>query len=72
MTEKHLKSVEQWMDERFELALRAEETLGNKDGRQLLPQNADYNYYKGICDALVALGFDWIRNENGKHRIIKK
>lgn len=70
MTKEQQKSICVWLDERFEIALSTDKSMGNTDGQNFLPNNPDYIYYKGACDAIFACGYDW-RRTNGKHSIYK-
>lgn len=70
MTKEQNKAICEWLDERFWLAKDRDARMGNENGKEFLPNNADYIYYKGIIDALENLGFTWVR-ENGKHRFWK-
>lgn len=70
MTKEQNKAICEWLDERFEIAVRHDKEMGNENGTEFLPNNANYIYYKGIIDTLQNLGFAWVR-EDGKHRFWK-
>ncbi len=53
------KQIEEWLDERWWFA-------NNKDAR---PQ--DMSYYNGAVKALEFAGYEWKRDENGKHTLYK-
>ena len=67
MDRKRIERLEQLMDERREIALYTEEQMGNNTGC-FLPNNPDYIYYKGVLEAVYAMGFEY-SIENGKHII---
>lgn len=53
------RQTEKWLDERWKIANRG-------DSR---PQDA--SYYNGAVKACEFLGYEWVREENGKHTLIK-
>ena len=54
------KSTEEWLDERWMIA-------NMNDAR---PQ--DVSYYNGTLKAVEFLGYDWQRDEDGKHTLYKR
>ncbi len=50
-----IEQTEKWLDERWIIIDK---------GRV-----ADMNYYNGAIAAIEFLGYDWTRDENGKHKI---
>nr|DAK86222.1 MAG TPA: Protein of unknown function (DUF3826) [Caudoviricetes sp.] len=69
MTKEQKENICKWLDERWQIALTTDARMGNtKD--EFLPNNPDYIYYKGACDGIFAMGYDWKRT-NGKHNIYK-
>ena len=54
------KSTEEWLDERWMIA-------NMEDAR---PQ--DRSYYQGALKAVEFLGYDWQRDEDGKHTLYKR
>lgn len=54
------KSTEEWLDERWLIALM-------EDSR---PQ--DISYYNGALKALEFVGYEWQRDEYGKHTLYKR
>lgn len=53
-----IKSTEEWLDERW--------TIMNMENPPLI---ADETYYNGAVKAIEMLGYDWVRDKNGKHNI---
>lgn len=70
MNKKQIKRLENLLDERFEIALMTDESMGNKEGSNFLPNNPDYVYYKGIQEAIKVMGCWWERKDN-KHYVYK-
>lgn len=61
MTQKQMqKMTEEWLNERWIFAI-------SEDAR---PQ--DISYYHGALTALEFIGYNWIRDIEGKHTLIKK
>ena len=54
------KSTEEWLDERWMI-------VNMEDAR---PQ--DMSYYQGALKAVEFLGYDWQRDEDGKHTLYKR
>ena len=54
------KLTEEWLDERWMIA-------NMEDAR---PQ--DMSYYHGALKAVEFLGYDWQRDEDGKHTLYKR
>lgn len=71
MNKYKIKNLEETLDERYELALQQEVRMGRKNTEMFAENNPDYIYYKGMIDALLALGFDFQRSDNGNHKIFK-
>lgn len=57
VSEEYKKRTEKWFDERWRFTQM-------EDAR---PQ--EMSYYLGAVKALEFLGFDWVRDEHGKHTI---
>ena len=55
-----IKSTEEWLDERWDIAKNMHEN----------EYSADMQYYMGAIAACEWLGYDWQR-ENGKHKLFK-
>jgi hypothetical protein len=55
----NIKRTEEWLNERYFIS-KMEDTR---------PQ--DISYYKGALAACEFLGYEWKRDENGKHTLIK-
>lgn len=55
-----IKRTEEWLDERW--------VIYNMDDAR--PQ--DVSFYAGAIRACQFLGYSWIRDENGKHKLIKE
>lgn len=53
------RRTEEWLDERWFIAQRADAK----------PQ--DISFYTGAIRACEFLGYSWIRDENGNHKLIK-
>ena len=70
MNKQQIQHIEAWLDERFTIALATDKRMGNKDNSIFLSNNSDCIYYKGACDMLLIMGYDWKRH-NGKHKIFK-
>lgn len=58
MNKKQEENICNWLDERYELY------IVKKD-------KADWTYYRGLVDMLFACGYEWERDEKGKHIIYK-
>lgn len=56
ITEQQIKNAEDMLQERYYIAMQTDENMGNKDGTDFLPNNADYLYYKGCIAMLECLG----------------
>lgn len=56
ITEQQIKNAENMLQERFLIAVQTDENMGNKDGKDFLPNNVDYLYYIGCIDMLACLG----------------
>lgn len=54
------KQTEEWLDERWCIAHMEEP-----------PRMPDLWYYNGALKALEFAGYEWYRDENGKHRLYK-
>lgn len=67
MNKEKRKNLENWLNERWQIALKTDEDMGNTTD-EFLPNNPDFIYYKGIIDTLRCLGIDWKR-ENHNHII---
>lgn len=62
-TEKQvIKATEEWLDERWIIA--------NMEVNEEIDL-ADMKYYEGAIAAVEWLGYDWKRDQNGKHRLFK-
>ena len=70
MNKEKIKNLEEFLNERWQIAVATDEEMGNKDSNKFLANNVDYVYYQGALDAIAFLGLDWKRN-NGKHRVFK-
>jgi hypothetical protein len=57
--DENIKRTEEWFDERYMISKM-------EDAR---PQ--DVSYYNGAITACEWLGYEWKRDENGKHTLIK-
>lgn len=67
ITEQQIKNAENRLQELFLIAVQTDENMGNKDGKDFLPNNVDYSYYKGCLDILTCLGLAVQRvNRHGK------
>ena len=71
MNKQQLKTIENWLDERFRIAMHKDKILGNENGDDFLPSNPDYIYYKGAINMLEHMGYTWERNTFGHHLIYK-
>lgn len=68
MNEKQKQFTQEFLNERWEIAVDTDKRMGNTDEAKFLSNNPDYIYYQACLDILQAIGFDWKRN-NGKHII---
>lgn len=60
-TEREIKQqTEAWLDERWNIAHMEEP-----------PRPQDISYYNGALKALEFTGYEWQRDENGKHTLYK-
>ena len=60
-TEREIKQqTEEWLDERWNIAHLEEP-----------PRPQDISYYNGALKALEFAGYEWQRDENGKHTLYK-
>ena len=50
------RQIEEWLDERYSII-------------NMLSRPSDRSYYEGALRALEFAGYDWIRNEKGKHKL---
>lgn len=57
-TEKEIKRTEEWLDERYSIW-------------EMTNRHEDLLYYKAILKTVEFLGYEWKRDENGKHTIRK-
>lgn len=57
VSEEYKKRTEEWLDERWWFTQM-------EDAR-----SQEMSYYLGAVKALEFLGFDWVRDEHGKHTI---
>lgn len=55
-----INQTEEWLDERW-MILNMENP----------PRQADVSYYNGAIKAVEFLGYEWKRNKEGKHTLIK-
>ncbi len=60
MTKADYMRIEEFLDERYLICGMAKEV-----------RSADETYYRGALAAVEVMGFDWVRNENGQHRVFK-
>lgn len=58
-----LRRTEEWLNERWEIV-----HMTDKDGK---PYPANQIYYDGAIRAIEFLGYSWMRDEKGKHKLIK-
>lgn len=58
ITEKQIKKAEDFLDERYCIALQTDEHMGNKEGKNFLPNNVDYIYYTACIYTLRVLGLE--------------
>lgn len=56
--QKEIKRTEEWLDERYSIYKMAN-------------RNEDLLYYQGALKAVEFLGYEWERNEDGKHILFK-
>lgn len=70
MNKEQIKNLEEFLNERWQIALATDEKMGNKDSIKFAPKNVDYAYYQGALNAIEFLGLDW-RRDGGKHRVFK-
>lgn len=56
--QKEIKRTEEWLDERYSIYKMAN-------------RNEDLLYYQGALKAVEFLGYEWERNEDGKHTLFK-
>lgn len=64
-----LKQAEKYLNERFQIAIRTDEEMGNHDSEDFLPNNPDFIFYKGCSRMIDQLGLDWDRDNEGNHRV---
>lgn len=53
-----IKSTEEWLDERYSIY-------------EMENRNEDLQYYRGALKAVEFMGYEWRRDKNGKHTILK-
>lgn len=53
-----IKLTEEWLNDRWNII-----NMENP------PRPADKAYYEGAVKAVEMLGYDWVRDKNGKHNI---
>lgn len=66
----YIVRLEKSLDERLAIAIDTDKRMGN-DGDNFLPNNPDYIYYKGMIEAMTALGYEYYREEY-KHTIFER
>lgn len=54
-----IRITEEWLDERYNILRIKGVSLANQW------------YYRGALQAIEFLGYEWSRNENGKHKLYK-
>ena len=62
MKNEQKKLLIEWLDERFSIAQHSTEEY----------RSANINFYNGAVSAVEFMGFWWLRDENGHHRIGKR
>ena len=67
MTNQQLQQIEEFLDSRWQIALRTDERMGNQDGEELLPNNPDAIYYRGAIKLVEVAGLTWTRDSQGSH-----
>lgn len=55
-----IRRTEEWLDERYNILKAIKEA-----------SLANQYYYQGALQAIEFLGYEWSRNENGKHKLYK-
>lgn len=70
MNKKQIKRLEELLDERFEIALMTEKSMGNEESGTFHPNNPNHIYYQGILEAIAVMGYWWERKGN-KHYVYK-
>lgn len=58
--DKNVKQTEEWLDDRYVINQMESST------------EADLLYYNGAIKAIEFLGYEWTRDENGKHKLYKR
>ena len=53
-----IKRTEEWLDERYSIW-------------EMTHRNEDTQYYSGALKAVEFMGYEWRRDKNGKHTILK-
>ena len=66
----YIVRLEKLLDERLAIAIDTDKRMGN-DGDNFLPNNPDYIYYKGMIESMVALGYEYCREEY-KHTVFER
>lgn len=69
MNKKQNEAICKWLDERYDIAIRTQKELDKNNIKQ---NNADWTYYRGMLDMLFACGYEWERDEKGKHIFYKR
>ena len=70
MDKQKLKALEELLDDRWYLAtkswLNSTSWLNSQQAKNTLP---DFIYYNGVVASVEAMGIEWTRNEQGKHKL---
>lgn len=66
----YIVRLERLLDERLAIAIDTDKRMGN-DGDKFLPNNPDYIFYKGMIEAMTALGYTYLREEY-KHTVFER
>lgn len=64
MDKQKLKALEELLYDRWYLATKS--WLNSKQAKNTLP---DFIYYNGVVASVEAMGIEWTRNEQGKHKL---
>lgn len=67
-----IKELEELLDERHNIAVWTDNEMGNENGKDFLPNNPDYIYYKGILETVMFIGLTYDRkivDGKARHRL---
>ena len=71
MKKERIEYLERCLNERWLIALETDKNYKKSDENKMAPNNPDFIFYKGMIESILILGFDYIRHDNGTHKVIR-